>query len=177
MYGDLEDLEDLIDDLAGDDDDDVGAPRRRKAKAANVKRKAKAVFAQAMPGGMDKTTDVVCPFSEVTFALAAPGPLNAVAEPQKPFIGRRFAVDLARTGASAVGMVRLVALSVGVDPQQAAIGNVSVNNFSSVATATMLKIDGSLPGIKITAQYAVTAALAGADTILVNTTLIGPALQ
>ena len=176
---DLEDLEDLIDDLAGDDDLGAPAARRRQSKARTVKAAAKQIFARALPGGAgEKVTDIVCPFTEVTFALAAQGPLTATAQPQKPFIGRRFCVDLARVGATGIGMIRLVSLSVGVEPQTAAIGVVSVGNFSPVAVATMLKIDGSREGITLSAQYANAGpALAGTDTILVNTTLIGPALE
>lgn len=187
-YDDISDdeLADALDDLADGDDDDLGAPARRRPgagarpkagpmrKAAALSKVRQALNTRRAAAFVDPERDYMCPFTEVTFAAASVPPLNATAQPQKRFVGVRLAIDVARTGASATGMVRLSNLAVGVDPQYAANGVVSAGNFAPTAVGTRLRIDASKPGITLTAALVITALPTTVDTVFVNTTLIGP---
>jgi hypothetical protein len=178
------------DDYLGDDDygypesgydDELGAPRRRvvrrAAPARGNKRAALArAFASRMASGGNPLRDFLMPFPVGTFT-ATSGPLTLPAQPQKRFIGERLVIAFGRNGTSATGLVTMTGLAVGVDPQFVVQGSVPADAFSPLAVGTRLKLDASVPGVLITLQLAVAPAPTMTDTIVVASTLIGPALS
>ncbi len=115
-------------------------------------------------------------FTTVQFTNASGTVLTATAQPQRPIKGARLVVDIARTGATATGLVSISQFFVGVTNILPSAQPIGAGAFAPGAFQTMLSVPAAGPGITITVQYLVSAAPGVGDTIDIATTLIGPAL-
>jgi hypothetical protein len=112
-------------------------------------------------------------FNVVTFTAASGTALTATTRPQKPFKGRRLVVDIARTGASATGLVSITSITVGVNNQLVSTGAVGAGAFAATAFDCNVSLSACSSALDIAVNYAISAAPAMADTVVVGTTLFG----
>ncbi len=115
-------------------------------------------------------------FGAQAFTNTSGTSLTFVANPQRPFQGKRLVVDLTRTGASATGLVTLTRLDIGSNNQLVSSGAVGIAAFASTAVDVNLELDVAGPGITITAVLAVSAAPTATDRIDISVSLLGAAI-
>lgn len=192
-----EDLEGL-DDIDGEDEVIVGAiavnPRTgrrrliRPAQAGAPKRPT--LKLQAKPGwrkteiapGVQAPGEgyIPCPLigqPSNTFLAAVPN-ITFVGQVQEPYQPKRLLCSLVRTGASAAAPRVLGQLFVGTKLQQAQIAGFDIELVGTAnAFDVVLTCNPVTPGVFINLQCNLTAALAGADSILVNIMFLGNAIQ
>lgn len=170
---------DVMGDMDGDDVQIVGVKRGRDGKRRMIALPAKPNWRKGqLAPGVQTPGEVYWPLS--LQASNGSGVFSATAQSlvftgqlQKPFRGRRLLVSTVRTGASAVG--RLVSqLFVGTDLQGAELGGWDaelLGQATAIDTSmTMMQAD---PGVLIRLQVTLSSALAGADTIFANITILG----
>lgn len=102
--------------------------------------------------------------------------LSTVQRPQRPFKPKRLVVDIARTGATATGLISVTGLFIGTNNQFVSLGAIGAGSFAPTAQDTNLELCASTTALDITVQYATSVAPGGTDTIDVATTLIGEAV-
>lgn len=107
-----------------------------------------------------------------TFAAAVPN-ITFEGQLQKPFRGERLLVSVVRTGASAVG--RLISqLFVGTDLQQLDVPGFDAEQVGDPqAFGVRLTMKPATPGVFIRLVTALSAPLAGTDTIFATVTVLG----
>lgn len=113
-------------------------------------------------------------FPVFTFGAATGTTITQIARPQKPFKGSRLVIDVARTGATATGLVSVADLSIGARP-------VLVNRaqpipaaaFAPTAFGIELLMDTATPGVDITLTLSISAAPAMTDVVVVGCTILG----
>lgn len=172
-------LEQFIGDLdnymGSDDDMLMGAPRRRRPQAVTNRRRAAASLLSSPAPGVPQAGARIEPlgFPTVTFNNTSGVLLTSTARPQKPFKGSRLGVTVARTGATATGLVTVARLTIGAR-------DVFVNNqpipaelFAPNAFGIELNMDEAGPGIDIAVQFGVSAAPGAGDSIVVGVCIIG----
>lgn len=174
----------------GDDDaivlagyDDMGAARRRGRPGGrslaparfNTATTRQAALQAFQPDASGMAVDQVMPFPNGTFILGN-APLILPAAPQRSFQVRRLVIDRFNTGASATGLLQVTGLTVGADQQFTNTGAIPASMFSPTAVGVNLKPQAARPGITVTLSLSLTGALAGADTVLVTSAAVGPAL-
>lgn len=111
-------------------------------------------------------------FSTVQFAAATLTVLTATATPQRPFQGNRLVVDIARTGATATGLVTVNTIRVGTTPQQISNQPNVSSMFLATAVGIMLELEPAQPGIQVQVDYGISALPAAADTVDIGTSLM-----
>lgn len=112
-------------------------------------------------------------FGNVTFGAATGTALIATTRPQKPFKGRRLICDIARTGASATGLISITAITVGVNNQLVSTGAVGAGAFAPGAFDANVEMSACSSALDISVNYAISAAPTMTDTVVVSTTLFG----
>lgn len=112
-------------------------------------------------------------FNAITFTAASGLTLPATTRPQKPFKGKRLVADIARTGASATGLVTITSLTIGVNNQFVSTGPVGAGAFAAGAFDTNVELSACSTALDITVNYAISVAPAMADTVAIATTLFG----
>lgn len=112
-------------------------------------------------------------FTTVTFGAATGTALAATTRPQKPFKGRRLVVDIARTGASATGLVTITSITVGVNNQLVSTGAVGAGAFAATAFDCNVSLSACSSALDIAVNYSISAAPAMADVVNIATTLFG----
>jgi len=112
-------------------------------------------------------------FGTTTFTATSGTALPATTRPQKPFKGRRLVVALARTGASATGLVSIASLTIGVNNQFVSTGAVGADAFGPGAFDCNVELSACSTALDITVNYTITAAPTMTDTVAISTTLFG----
>jgi len=163
-----------IDDYLGDDEEYLGAVARRPMKrplAAAAKRQ----LAQPMPGVPTQGPRIEPLGFPTTFNFVNAGAttIQQSARPMKPFKGSRVVIDIARTGATATGLVTVTQLVVGARPVPVAQNPIGAGVFAPTAFGIELMMDEAVPGIDITVALTISAAPGAGDTVVCSVTLIG----
>ena len=182
-YGDIELLGDLDDDELLGDDDDMGLAlripsrritRRSRARKRRVIRRALVpnVPGSPRPGAREWPLG----FPVATFTAASGTSLSVTAQPQRAFKGSRLVVDIARTGATATGLISISRFFVGQINQLVSAQPVGAGSFAPNSFHTTLSVDPATPGVDITLTYDTSVAPTAPDQIDVGTTVIGLAL-
>ncbi len=112
----------------------------------------------------------------VTFGAATGTSLTVEVEPQRGYTPKRLVAAVSRTGASATGLVRLTSLMIGDVQQLPASNGVPIEMFDTQATDAELDLTPVIPGQKVTLTLTISAAPAGADTVVVNLGFYGAAI-
>lgn len=112
-------------------------------------------------------------FTTVAFTAASGTALPATTRPQKPFKGKRLVVDIARTGASATGLVTITSITIGVNNQLVSTNAVGAGSFAAGSFDTNVELSACSSALDIVVNYAISAAPAGADRVDIATTLFG----
>jgi len=102
--------------------------------------------------------------------------LRALSRPQRPFKGKRLVVDIARTGASATGLVSITAITIGTNNQLVSTDPVGAAAFAATAFDVNLELAACTTALDIAVAYSVTAAPTTTDHIDIATTLFGEAV-
>lgn len=108
-----------------------------------------------------------------TFGAATGTALTATTRPQRPFKGKRLIVDIARTGASATGLVTITQLSVGSVNQWVSSDPVGAGSFAPGAFDANVELAACTAALDISVFYSVSTAPAMTDVIDIGTTLFG----
>jgi hypothetical protein len=112
-----------------------------------------------------------------TFVVLVPN-ITFVGQVQEPYQPKRLLCSLVRTGASAGAPRVMGQLFVGTKLQQAQIASFDIELIGTAnAFDVVLTCMPVTPGVFINLQCNLTAALAGADSILVNIMFLGNAIQ
>jgi hypothetical protein len=112
-------------------------------------------------------------FTVVTFTATSGTALSATTRPQKPFKGRRLVVDLARTGATATGLVTISSITVGVVNQLVSTGPVGAGAFAATAFDCNVSLSACSSALDIAVNYSISTAPTTTDTVAISTTLFG----
>lgn len=193
--GDVSDLEigevELIDDLA-----DVGALPRRMMRGRGARPFGRAAgrmlpAPQYMPGRAVPARRLIpsvpgapqiglrlepLGFTTVAFTAASGTALSATTRPQRPFKPKRLVVDIARTGATATGLVTVTEISIGTNNQMVSRNPIGAGAFAATAFDVNLELAACSTALDITVGYALSAAPAMADRIDIATTMLGEAV-
>lgn len=113
------------------------------------------------------------PMGSVTFTNASGTALNLQVQPQKPFRPTRQVYDLARTGATATGLVTLTDVSIGQNRQPAAPGAAPIGAFAAQAFDVDVDLDPANTSINVRADLAISAAPGAGDSVVVSGLLVG----
>lgn len=171
--------DELIDDLA-----DVGAlPRARYSRGARMQQRggygpqrgypvrrlmpqipgAPAVGIRLQPLG----------FNTVAFTSTSGTTLQAATRPQRPFKGKRLVSDIARTGASATGLVTITGLFIGTNNQFVSTQPIGAGAFSALGVDVNMELAACSTALDIAVNYAISAAPAMTDRVDIATTMFG----
>jgi hypothetical protein len=166
-------------DLVGDEAL-LGAVRRkwRGADSGSQKRRAALALIRAtttkMPGVQAHgARDWPLPFPALAFTATSGTSLTTTSRPQRPFRGARLSVDIARTGASATGLVTITAFNVGQGNQFIAQGALPANGFSPTAVNAEMNLDSAQPGIDVVIAFNISVAPAAADRVDLAVMILG----
>jgi hypothetical protein len=162
-----------IDDYLGDDEEYLGAVRRPMKRPLAVA--AKRQLQQPMPGVPTAGPRIEPLGFPTTFAFVNAGAttISQNARPMKPFKGSRVIIDIARTGATATGLVTVTALVVGARPVPVAQNPIGAGVFAPNAFGIELMMDEAVPGIDITCALTISAAPGAGDSVICSVTIIG----
>lgn len=191
--GDAEFVDDLADADEADLADlmDVGAPaslarRQRRARIARRATASRAAAARAVamrrlvPGvpGVPARGVRLQPlgFPSLAFTSGSGTALTTTARPQRPFKGKRLVVSIARTGATATGLVLVQSLNIGTDNQFVSSGPVPAESFSPQAYDTNLELAPATTAIDITMGFTISAAPTATDRVDLGVALWGEAI-
>lgn len=111
-----------------------------------------------------------------TFTATSGVALSVSSRPQRPFKGKRLVVGIARTGASATGLVTVTQLLIGTNNQFVSSAPISADAFGPNAFDTNLELAACSTALDITVAFAISAAPTTTDTVAINATLIGEAI-
>lgn len=115
-------------------------------------------------------------FGAHTFAAGGATEFQMTALPQVPFRVDRLVIIVTRTaGAAGIGCL-VNDVRVGTKSQFAGTASLPAEMFAVNAIGMALKGDTAQPGNTITIDVAVTAAPGGADTVIVQPSIMGDAL-
>ncbi len=112
-------------------------------------------------------------FSDVQFTATSGTSLTATTRPQKPFKGRRLVVELARTGATATGLVKITSITIGVNNQFVSTGSVSAGAFAANGFDVNVELSACSTALDINVNYTISAAPTTTDKVDVGTTMFG----
>lgn len=115
-------------------------------------------------------------FNTVAFTASSGTALTADTRPQRPFKGKRLVVDLARTGASATGLVTVTQLSIGTNNQFVSTRPIGVSAFAATAFDTNVELAACTTAIDITVGYNISVAPTMTDRVDIATTMFGEAV-
>lgn len=112
-------------------------------------------------------------FPTQTFTNVSGTALNAVSAPFVAFKGKRLSIDIARTGATATGLITITRLDVGQANQLPNANPIGAGTFAPTAVATRLDLAWCASAISVTIGLATSVAPGAGDSIAVQPTLIG----
>jgi len=113
----------------------------------------------------------------VQFVNGGATTLTLSADPQKPFKAQRLMLDVARTGATATGLVTITRFQIGVNSQRINTKAWPVAAFAGDSVDTLLALDPVEPGVNVELDITVSAAPGVGETIDVGGMLIGLTLS
>jgi len=178
---------------AGEDDDfdgEVGAitnllnrvrakqgrsPVNPRRVAASLPRLQAPPVINTGPAGLSMKT-IPLGLGTVTFTAASGTSLSAEVEPQRGYTPKRLVAALTRTGASATGSVKLTSLKIGDIEQLPSSNGCPASMFDAQATDAHLDLSPATPGMKVVATWSISAAPAGADTVVLDAGFYGKAV-
>ncbi len=189
MYDDIEMLGYMLD---GEEDDDELMGRRVYSGPARAYRRAggrrtvvsarkrtlmraKRALVPAIPGAPGNALrGFALGFPIATFTSGGPTTIEVQASPQLAFKGARLVVVVSRAGATSTGLVTISTFLVGQRDQRVSGGALLAEAYAPNAFQTVMALDQATPGIDIRLGFTLTGpALAGADTVLVGSQIIG----
>lgn len=112
-------------------------------------------------------------FPTVTFGAATGTSLPSASAPFVPFKGKRLIIDIARTGATATGLISISQLLVGQANQLPNAQPISAASFAPGAFQTRLDLAEAGSAIPVQLQLNISAAPAMTDVVVVQPTLLG----
>lgn len=112
----------------------------------------------------------------VTFTATSGLTLPVSSRPQRPFKGKRLIISIARSGATATGLVTITSLDVGTNNQFVSAAPIGADAFAAQAYDTNLELAACTTALDITAVLAISVAPTMTDTVACNATLIGEAI-
>jgi hypothetical protein len=115
-------------------------------------------------------------FPTQTFSATSGTALVAVTRPQRPFKAKRLVVDLARTGATATGLVTVTQLSIGTNNQFVATQPIGAASFAAGAYDTNMELAACTTALDISVGYSITVAPTMTDRVDIATTMFGAAV-
>lgn len=171
----------------GDDDDvgammDVGAARRNlqigRRRQTPAQLRGRPVLMSAFPGAPPVAEkQIPLGFGNQTFSSTSGTTLTFTARPQAVFRGRRLVIDLARTGASATGLVTLTQFLIGTRNQLVGTLGIPVTTFAGTAFGVDMALDPAQPGLDVTIVLVISAAPTTTDTVVAGAAIIGAGIQ
>lgn len=187
MYDDIEMLGYMLD---GEEDDDELMGRRVYSGPARAFRRggrrmvsarkrtlmrAKKALVPAIPGAPGNALrGFALGFPIATFISGGPTTIEVQASPQLAFKGARLVVVVSRAGATSTGLVTISTFLVGQRDQRVSGGALLAEAYAPNAFQTVMALDQATPGIDIRLGFTLTGpALAGADSVLVGSQIIG----
>lgn len=112
----------------------------------------------------------------VIFTATSGVSLPVSSRPQRPFKGKRLVVSVARSGATATGLITVTSLDIGTNNQFVSAAPIGADAFAPGAFDTNLELAACSTALDITVVFATSLAPTAPDTIAVNATLIGEAI-
>ena len=110
----------------------------------------------------------------LTFISTVPtNPQNLTIQPQKPFRATRQLYTVARTGATATGLLQLNGLDIGANRQQAGIGVAPLDGFGPTAFDVDVDLDPASTSINVVAQVQTSLVPTAPDNLVVAGMLVG----
>lgn len=196
LAGVLDDALDEVGDedtyLEGDEDDDLGAVRRgrprRRRGGGGLMRRARAaaptrgqLLAQRILRGAPGTPipgerRLPLGFPIAVFTATSGTALTRVTRPQIPISGQRLVVVVARSGATATGLITITDLKIGQRSQLGSADPIPAEAFAPDAVGVALDLDPAQPGIDITVFFQNSLAPTAPDTISVSSMLVNPSV-
>lgn len=110
-------------------------------------------------------------FTTIAFTATSGTALGATTRPQKPCKGKRLVVDIARTGATATGLITVTSITVGVNNQLVSTQPVGAGAFAAGAFDTNVELSASSTALDIVVNYAISVAPTMTDRVDIATTL------
>lgn len=175
------------------EDDELGAFRRMAPRSRRIKRARRiparggralaryadglkpSKFAGSPPRGARQWP---LGFPVANFVNAGPTTIVIAAAPQRVFKGERLVISVARTGATATGLVTLDALSIGAVDQRIATNPLPAEAYAPTAFGVNMHLDPASPGIDISLSITLGGpALGVADTVSVSAMILGASLS
>lgn len=141
-------------------------PMRRLAAPPAIATGPRGIALKTLPLGI----------GTVSFGAATGTSLSVEVEPQRGYTPKRLVAAISRTGASATGLVKLTSLMIGDVQQLPASNGVPIEMFDTQATDAELDLTPCTPGQKVSLTLTISAAPAGADTVVVNLGFYGKAV-
>lgn len=115
-------------------------------------------------------------FPVLAFTATSGTALTTTTRPQRPFKAKRLVVDVARTGASATGLVTCTGLFIGTNNQFVSTAPIGVSAFGATAFDTNMELAACTTALDVTASFAISAAPAMADRVDLAVTMFGEAV-
>lgn len=163
-----------MDDYIGDDDMLGRRGSRGRGRPPIVASAARALttLAPGVPTAGPRLEPLGFPI--FNFVNAGATTITQITNPQKPFKGSRLTLDIARTGATATGLVSVSSLKVGARDVLVNTNPIGAGTFAPGAFGVELMMDTATPGVNLAATIVLGApALAVAATVDVSATVIG----
>lgn len=157
------------------DDELLGARAMVKHRAPPIRAIAQRQLVTPMPG-VPKAGPRLEPvgFPAFAFVVAGATTIAQTTRPQKPFKGSRLVIDIARTGATATGLITVVSLKIGARDVLVNANPIGAGTFAANAFGVELMMDEATPGIDIVLTLATSAApTAAGDRIDIAATIVG----
>lgn len=166
----------------GDDDEEAGAlwadalRRAKRAKANGGRpRLAPPPVIRTGPAGQAMKR-IPLGVGTVTFGAATGTSLTAEVEPQRGYTPQRLVLAVTRTGASATGSVKVTSIKHGDVEQLPASNGCPAAMFQADTTDAELDLTPVTPGMKVIITVSISAAPAGADTVVCDLGYYGQAI-
>jgi len=156
-------------------DDELLGARAVRRGAPPIRAIAQRQLMTPMPG-VPKAGPRLEPvgFPAFAFVVAGATTIAQTTRPQKPFKGSRLVIDIARTGATATGLITVVSLKIGARDVLINANPIGAGTFAANAFGVELMMDEATPGIDIVLTLATSAApTAAGDRIDIAATIVG----
>lgn len=115
-------------------------------------------------------------FGTTSFTATSGTALPVTTRPQRPFKAKRLVVDIARTGASATGLVTVTTLNIGTNNQFVSSGAIGAAAFAATAFDVNMELAACTTALDITVGYAISVAPVMTDRVDIATTMFGEAV-
>jgi len=115
-------------------------------------------------------------FPTVAFTATSGTSLSTTTRPQRPFKGKRLVIDLARTGATATGLVTVTGLFIGTNNQFVSTAPIGAAAFAATAFDVNMELAACTTAIDVTVQLAISVAPTTTDRVDLALTMFGEAV-